>query len=30
MAQAGLWWVCPARVYVYDAPQFSGRGQGDA
>jgi electron transfer flavoprotein-quinone oxidoreductase len=26
MAQAGLWWVCPARVYTYDAPPFSGRG----
>ncbi len=27
MAQAGLWWVCPARVYVYDAPPFAGRGK---
>ncbi len=26
MAQAGLWWVCPARVYVYDMPIF-GRGR---
>jgi electron transfer flavoprotein-quinone oxidoreductase len=26
MAQAGLWWVCPARVYVYDTPIF-GRGR---
>jgi alkylation response protein AidB-like acyl-CoA dehydrogenase/electron transfer flavoprotein alpha subunit/ferredoxin-like protein FixX len=26
MARAGLWWVCPARVYVYDAPIF-GRGR---
>lgn len=26
MAQAGLWWVCPARVYVYDVP-ISGRGR---
>jgi len=26
MSQAGLWWVCPARVYVYDAPLF-GRGK---
>jgi electron transfer flavoprotein-quinone oxidoreductase len=26
MAQAGLWWVCPARVYVYDVPIF-GRGR---
>jgi alkylation response protein AidB-like acyl-CoA dehydrogenase/electron transfer flavoprotein alpha subunit/ferredoxin-like protein FixX len=26
MARAGLWWVCPARVYVYDAPVF-GRGR---
>ncbi|MGE5751145.1 MAG: FAD-dependent oxidoreductase, partial [Nitrospirota bacterium] len=23
MAQAGLWWVCPARVYVYDVPIIS-------
>jgi alkylation response protein AidB-like acyl-CoA dehydrogenase/flavin-dependent dehydrogenase/electron transfer flavoprotein alpha subunit/ferredoxin-like protein FixX len=27
MAQAGLWWVCPARVYGYDAPPFAGRGR---
>ncbi len=27
MSQAGLWWVCPARVYVYDAPPFAGRGK---
>ncbi len=27
MSQAGLWWVCPARVYVYDAPPFAGRGR---
>jgi alkylation response protein AidB-like acyl-CoA dehydrogenase/flavin-dependent dehydrogenase/electron transfer flavoprotein alpha subunit/ferredoxin-like protein FixX len=27
MSQAGLWWVCPARVYVYDAPPFVGRGR---
>ena len=26
MSQAGLWWVCPARVYEYDAPLF-GRGK---
>ncbi|HEX9019868.1 MAG TPA: FAD-dependent oxidoreductase, partial [Nitrospirota bacterium] len=26
MSQAGLWRVCPARVYVYDAPLF-GRGK---
>ncbi|HXY55416.1 MAG TPA: FAD-binding protein [Nitrospirota bacterium] len=26
MARAGLWWVCPARVYVYDAPVL-GRGR---
>ncbi len=26
MAQAGLWWVCPAKVYVYDVPIF-GRGR---
>jgi electron transfer flavoprotein-quinone oxidoreductase len=26
MSRAGLWWVCPARVYVYDAP-LSGRGK---
>jgi len=26
MAQAGLWWVCPARVYGYEAPLF-GRGK---
>jgi ferredoxin-like protein FixX len=26
MSQAGLWWVCPARVYQYDAPLF-GRGK---
>jgi electron transfer flavoprotein-quinone oxidoreductase len=25
MANAGLWWLCPARVYSYDAPLF-GRG----
>ncbi len=25
MASAGLWWVCPARVYTYDPPLF-GRG----
>ena len=27
MSQAGLWWVCPARVYGYDAPPFAGRGR---
>ena len=27
MAQSGLWWVCPARVYVYDALPFAGRGR---
>ena len=27
MSQAGLWWVCPARVYGYDAPPFAGRGK---
>ncbi len=27
ISQAGLWWVCPARVYVYDAPPFAGRGR---
>jgi electron transfer flavoprotein-quinone oxidoreductase len=27
MSRAGLWWVCPARVYVYDAPPFTGRGK---
>ncbi len=27
MARAGLWWVCPARVYGYDAPLFAGRGR---
>lgn len=27
MSQAGLWWVCPARVYVYDAPPLAGRGR---
>jgi len=26
MSQAGLWWVCPARVYGYEAPLF-GRGR---
>jgi electron transfer flavoprotein-quinone oxidoreductase len=26
MSQAALWWVCPARVYVYDAP-LAGRGK---
>lgn len=26
MSRAGLWWVCPARVYVYDAPLI-GRGK---
>jgi electron transfer flavoprotein-quinone oxidoreductase len=26
MARAALWWVCPARVYVYDAP-LMGRGR---
>ncbi len=26
MSKAGLWWVCPARVYGYDAPLF-GRGK---
>lgn len=26
MAKAGLWWVCPARVYRYEAPLF-GRGK---
>jgi electron transfer flavoprotein-quinone oxidoreductase len=26
MARAGLWWVCPARVYIYDAPAL-GRGK---
>jgi electron transfer flavoprotein-quinone oxidoreductase len=26
MARAGLWWVCPARVYLYDAPSLGGRG----
>jgi len=27
MSQAALWWVCPARVYGYDAPPFAGRGK---
>ena len=27
MSQAGLWWVCPARVYVYDTPSLAGRGK---
>ncbi len=27
MARAGLWWVCPARVYVYEATLFAGRGR---
>jgi electron transfer flavoprotein-quinone oxidoreductase len=27
MARTGLWWVCPARVYTYDPPQFAGRGK---
>ncbi len=27
LSQAGLWWVCPARVYVYDTPPFDGRGK---
>ena len=27
LSHAGLWWVCPARVYVYDAPPFAGRGR---
>ncbi|HUI46707.1 MAG TPA: acyl-CoA dehydrogenase family protein [Nitrospirota bacterium] len=26
MSKAALWWVCPARVYVYDAP-LTGRGK---
>lgn len=26
MSQVGLWWVCPARVYLYDAP-LAGRGK---
>jgi electron transfer flavoprotein-quinone oxidoreductase len=26
MSQTALWWVCPARVYVYDAP-LAGRGK---
>jgi alkylation response protein AidB-like acyl-CoA dehydrogenase/electron transfer flavoprotein alpha subunit/ferredoxin-like protein FixX len=26
MSRAALWWVCPARVYVYDAP-LVGRGR---
>ncbi len=26
MSQAALWWLCPARVYVYDAP-LAGRGK---
>ena len=27
MSRSGLWHVCPARVYVYDVPPFSGRGK---
>jgi electron transfer flavoprotein-quinone oxidoreductase len=26
MSQAALWWICPARVYAYDAP-LAGRGR---
>jgi alkylation response protein AidB-like acyl-CoA dehydrogenase/flavin-dependent dehydrogenase/electron transfer flavoprotein alpha subunit/ferredoxin-like protein FixX len=26
MSHAALWWICPARVYVYDAP-LAGRGK---
>ena len=26
LAQAGIWWVCPARVYGYEAP-LAGRGK---
>ena len=27
MSRAGIWWLCPARVYGYDAPPFTGRGR---
>lgn len=27
MAASALWWVCPARVYAYDAPPLAGRGR---
>lgn len=27
MAKAGIWWVCPARVYLHETPAFTGRGR---
>ncbi|MHB8843939.1 MAG: acyl-CoA dehydrogenase family protein [Nitrospirota bacterium] len=27
MAASALWWICPARVYAYDAPPLAGRGK---